>query len=664
MAMVSSAYFKIYTKNFLTFRRGAAGKRNYACRKYPGYVSVFGCEGDKDAPIAFIDGSYLLRDRRDTLITFGLSDIDGKIEWYNKEGWLPCLVSKYRANGFDCTIENFADVIENGTGKFEVAYSRMILKNTSDKTLTAPRVSKLLIPINKQPDSVKPGETVAFDYAVGADRFGEKYAYPADGEIASAGGFDEHYEHMKAYWTERMAHLAKIDELPDSKLMDAYKAGYVYTMIVKDDYGLHVGENGYDRVFDHDVLGIMASLLTIGDFKYFDEYSKTILKFVQYPDAGWKFSWPYALYLQKTGDKKLIGERFEQIKANTHKIAADRDSDGIMKRTNAIDSNGHWTIDNWSALFGLCTYKYICDIIGNESESKWAHQEYASLLSSVEKKLSETSEKYDLNYIPISMDEPNEYGQRSDPHDANWGSMLLFGRWGWDGYLFGAEQGNGMVEKIDSTYSHIFECRKDITDNPYNFGGYPHGFFCSSYNAGYGSTALRGEKYRDSGIRAYQFMIEHAQSGPFSWWEGVGYPESDGIWASGGSGSGGGSCPHMWGQSTATKVLWDSLIVQKADSTLLIGRGMPADWIECGKRTVISDYPLNGGRKIGFSLVSSDDEITLTLTGDGAGTCEARLELIGLRGNIESTSCEYDNESGTVVIPRGITQVTVRRKIQ
>ena len=221
-----------------------------------------------------------------------------------------------------------------------------------------------------------------------------------------------------------------------------------------------------------------------------------------------------------------------------------------------------------------------------------------------------------------------------------------------------------MIEKIDGTYVHIFKCRKDITDNPYNFGGYPHGFFCSSYNAGYGSTALRGEKYRDSGIKAYQFMIDHAQSGPFSWWEGVGYPEADGgIWASGGSGSGGGSCPHMWGQSTATKVLWDSLIVQKADSTLLIGRGMPAEWIDSGKKTVIRDYPLNGGRKIGFSLVSSDDTVTLALTEDGAGTCEIRLDLIGLRGNIESASCEYDSERGVVMIPKGVTQVTVRRKI-
>ena len=82
-----------------------------------------------------------------------------------------------------------------------------------------------------------------------------------------------------------------------------------------------------------------------------------------------------------------------------------------------------------------------------------------------------------------------------------------------------------------------------------------------------------------------------------------------------------------------------------------------------GKKTVIRDYPLNGGRKIGFSLVSSNDTVTLTLTGDGAGTCEAILDLIGLRGNIESASCEYDSERGVVIIPKGVTQVTVRRKI-
>ena len=141
----------------------------YACRKYPGYVSVFGWEGDKDAPIAFIDGSYLLRDRKNTLITFGLSDVEGKIEWFNKEGWLPCLVSKYRAGGFDCTVESFADIFEKGENKFEIAYSRMTLKNIGGKTLNIPRVSKLLIPLGEQPDCLKPGEIAVLDYAVGID---------------------------------------------------------------------------------------------------------------------------------------------------------------------------------------------------------------------------------------------------------------------------------------------------------------------------------------------------------------------------------------------------------------------------------------------------------------------------------------------------------------
>lgn len=661
MAIVSSAYFKIYTNGFLALRKGGIFKSNYICRKHPGNVAVFGCEGDKHAPIAFIDGSYLLRDRGNTLVTFGLSDIQGKIEWFNSEGWLPCLVSRFKTKKFDCSIENFADEVSLGENRFEIVYSRMTLKNITSKSQHLPRVSHILTPLNKVSNMIAPNDTVTLDFAVYADRFGGKYPYPKSAE-SSFGCFDEHYENMKAYWINRMAPLAKIDELPDSSLIDAYKAGYIYTMIVKDGYGLHVGENGYDRVFDHDVLGIMAALLTIGDFKYFDEYSKTILKFVQYPDAGWKFSWPYALYLQKTGDTALIKERFEQIKKNTHKISSDRNADGIMKRTNAIDSNGHWTIDNWSALFGLITYKYICDTLKYADESEWAQKEYESLLASVEKKLKHTCERYSIDYIPISLDVPNEHTQRSDPRDANWGSMLLFGRWGWDGYLFGAEQGKYMTDMIDNTYSNIFAARKNITDTPYNFGGYPHGYFCSSYNAGYGSTALRGEKYRDSGIKAYQFMINETQSGPFSWWEGIAFPKKNRIWVNGGSQSGGGSCPHMWGQSTATKVLWDSLIVQKADSTLLIGRGIPDEWLKDGDVISVSDYPLNGGKKIGYKLSCLEDEITLELNGSGAGECEAELELVGLRGKIAYANCEYSDELGLIKIPLGVKSVKIRRK--
>ena len=77
-------------------------------------------------------------------------------------------------------------------------------------------------------------------------------------------------------------------------------------MIVKDGDELHVGENNYDRVFDHDIIGMLATLYLLGDFEYFEEYASHILDNVQYPDARWKFSFPYALYLEKTGDPARI----------------------------------------------------------------------------------------------------------------------------------------------------------------------------------------------------------------------------------------------------------------------------------------------------------------------------------------------------------------------
>lgn len=116
-------------------------------------------------------------------------------------------------------------------------------------------------------------------------------------------------------------------------------------------------------------------------------------------------------------------------------------------------------------------------------------------------------------YLSISMDVITEKTTRNDPRDANWALMFLFGRWAWDGYLFNTDQENSeMIALIDDTYTHGFDRRKDISDTIYNFDGYPHGYYSSSYNAGYGSTALRAEQYRDAGIKAYQFMIENSMS--------------------------------------------------------------------------------------------------------------------------------------------------------
>jgi len=634
-------------------------------QQYPDMNGVFGWDGDKDAPIAYVDGSFKIRDGKNITVSFGIHDGE-PVKWYNDSGYLPNLVSEFDKNGLLVKIMNFADKVTLNGKDYVVAYSRVsITNNASDIKELSPNPSPQLIPLQTANKQIQPGETVQYDYAIAVDRFGNRYDWPSDEDIKNAGSWDDHYAHMKAYWEDRVSDIAQIQSLPDPRLIDAYKTGFIYTHIIKDGYGLHVGENGYDEMWDHDTIGIVSTLLTIGDFKDAKAFLSTLPAQLQYDDAKWKYSWPWALYLIRTGDIDFVKQNFAEIKKNTHYIESDRTGpDGIMKKTMAIDSFGYWTIDNWAGLMGLLSYKYLCKQLREKAEEKWAADLYDEFLGTVNKKLTETIVKYDLDYIPVSMVEPNDANRTREPRDGNWASMFLFGRWAWDGYLFGGKQEGITLDWIDKTYDYGFGRLKGLLP-PHNFGGYPHGIFSSSYNAGYGSAGLRGEKYRSEGIKAYQFMIDQTMSAPFSWWEGIYYPDPSNIWNIPHTPGGGGSGPHMWGQSTATKVLFDSLIAEKIDGSVIIGRGVPEEWlVPSAKPIEIGNYPISNNRRMGYEMKmdQTGKAVTLTLTGDKPSG-DVFFNLPFFKNNIQSaTTGKIDNNEGMVVLPAGTTSVTVQLK--
>lgn len=217
-----------------------------------------------------------------------------------------------------------------------------------------------------------------------------------------------------------------------------------------------------------------------------------------------------------------------------------------------------------------------------------------------------------------------------------------------------------MIDKIDDTYTHGFDRRKDISDTIYNFGSYPHGYFSSAYNAGYGSSALRGEEYRDLGIKAYQFMIDKSMSGPFGWWEGVDYPSVTSPWDIDHARGGGGSNQHMWGQSTATKVLFDSLIAEKVDGSLIIGRGVPNEWIRDRQKIAIDNYPVADGKRTGYRLTAVGKSVSIDLTGDRVAGYS--IELPALKDNVANVSVKgasINEAAGTVSLPGGTRHVTI-----
>jgi hypothetical protein len=600
---------------------------------------------------------------------------DSKTSWTNADGYLPALVTRFSRDGATIAITNFGDKVTIGGHDYVIIYSRVAVTNPTGRAITVdPQASAGLIPLNSAPDTVPAHSTVDHDYAVPSDKFGGSYAYPANSAIVAAGGFDQHYADMTSFWNGQLKGIAQITQLPNASLINAYKSGFIYTQIIRSGTELKTGVNGYDQEFSHDVIGILANLFTQG---YTTDAHGLLLRArevsgnqPQYLDGVWTYPWVWAIYLLKTGDKSFVKANFAtegstgktepSIKDTAHTIAADRTGPGgIMEETNDIDANGYWTIDNYEALMGLWAYHWLAQQVGDSSEASWAQSQYSSLLAATNKTLNATISANHLNYLPCSMTEPNTSNRCVNAEDANWAAPFLFGRWAWDGYLFGAPLSGPGVSLIDATYKYGFDRLKGAL--PANtFGGYPTQYYTTAYNAGYGEWGLASNDYRDQGILSYEFMVSNGQAGPYSWWESEQFPNPGSPWTGTHPESGNGSSPHAWGIANANMVLLDSIAAQRSDGSLVVGRGIPSSWLSSGKAISLKNFPTTDGHHIDLTLKGTGSSVKVTISGAGAAE-PVLVQLPAFEGNIARTSAgTSDAKTGTVTLPAGTTAATVQ----
>jgi hypothetical protein len=649
-----------------------------------GDAGLIGWAGDNGV-VACLGGSFYVKNGSGTTASGGFSNLgttygygsynDSRTTWVNADGYLPALVTSFHRGRAAVSITNFADRDVIGGKAFEVVYSRVAVHNPSSQAVTVnPEPTPGLIALSSQPNLVRPGATVDHDYAVVADTLGGKYPHPSSAALVAAGGYDEHFAHMRSYWDGQLAQITQLVHLPDQSLVDAYKTGFIYTQIIRDGNRLYTGANGYTEEYSHDVIGILANLFTQGDFSdahaLLDRADEVIGTQTQYADGLWTYSWPWAIYLEKTGDLSFVkahfatagplGSKEPSIETTAHLIAADRTGPGrIMEETNDIDANGYWTIDNYEALMGLAAYRYLAQQVGDAGEVTWATDEYDSLLAATNKTLEATIKAYRLHYLPCSMVEPNTDNRCVNPEDANWAAPFLFGRWAWDGYLFGAPRSGPGLTLIDATYDYGFGRLKGKLP-PNTFGGYSPDFWSTTYNAGYGSWGLASTAHRDQGILSYEFMIADDQSGPYSWWESSSTPNPGTPWVGVHPSSGNGSSPHAWGMANANKVLLDSLAAERSDGSVIIGRGVPDSWVTSGHSWAVTNFPTTDGHRMGLTIVTKPKLVTLTLSGH-APAGDVLFQLPVFVDNIAGASSgTVDEASGTVTLPPATHTVTVR----
>jgi hypothetical protein len=215
-----------------------------------------------------------------------------------------------------------------------------------------------------------------------------------------------------------------------------------------------------------------------------------------------------------------------------------------------------------------------------------------------------------------------------------------------------------MAGWIDKTLSYGFGRAAGLLP-PGTFGGYPgEGFYSTAYNAAYGAWGLASNSYRDEGILAYEFLIANDQSGPYAWWEGSTSPSTTTPWAGNHPSYGGGSSPHSWGIAMGDLGLLDSLVSQRADGALVVGRGVPGSWLSSGRPIAVSGFPAADGRRIGVTITGHGTTVRLSVTGNPPGP--VIFDLPAFVGNIAAASAgTVSDPAGTVTIPATTHSVTV-----
>jgi hypothetical protein len=640
-----------------------------------GTASAIGWEGNYRGVVTCLGGTFYVQDGINKNFGFGIYNGE-ETAWSDADGYLPAQITSFDRSGAIVSITEFADRLTIGGNAYVAVYSQVAIANTTDRTIEAePEPSTGMVVLSAPPDKVKPHTVAIHQYVVAVDRFGKHYRWPSAAQLAAAGSYAQHYTNMSRFWKGQLSEISQI-EVPDPSLVDAYRAGFIYTEIARSGDDLNTGVNGYESEFSHDVIGILTNMFTQG---YYSDAQALLLNdrnvvgsSGQYDDGIWTYSWPWAVYLMKTGDLAFVKANFwkegpegklqPSIEDTAHLIGkAMTGPGGIIEATDDIDSNGYWTVDDFEALMGLAAYRYIATRVGATPQVKWATSEYDALLAATNKTLDATISRYHLDYLPCSMVRPNTDNVCSKPENANWAATFQFGKWAWDAQLLGATVDGPGISLIDATYDYGFGRLKGKL--PANtFGGYPSDYYFSTgYNAGYGTWGLASTDHRDQGIMSYEFMIADDQSGPYSWWESSLDPASS-LWVGRHPAGGQGSSPHAWGISEANLVLLDSLLTQESDGDVIVGRGVPAGWLAPGGRISVNNFPTTDNKRLNMRIISSGQAVTLGLTGmPPSGSI--LFELPSFVENIASVSSgTIDEQTGTVTLPSDTTTVTVTLK--
>jgi len=112
----------------------------------------------------------------------------------------------------------------------------------------------------------------------------------------------------------------------------------------------------------------------------------------------------------------------------------------------------------------------------------------------------------------------------------------------------------------------------------------------------------------------------------------------------------------------ANQVLLDSLVTQRSDGSLVVGRGVPPQWLTQGRSVAVGNFPSVDGGRLALRIATSGaaGAIVSLSIGGRLPSGPVLFELPSFVGDVAAVSAgSVDEAAGSVSLPPGASRVTV-----
>ncbi len=441
--------------------------------------------------------------------------------------------------------------------------------------------------------------------------------------------------------------------------------------------------HGYDMYFPHDVPNMVEQFIRDGRL----ELAIRIMDSPNYQtlylppkhggnlDAIPKYIIPYAALWQAMNEEQRAAYFTDKVKAQIKHVAEvevpnyiipeGEEYAGLIQKSESLDNMpyDYLITDNFTALHGLASYKYLCEAWGWTENAAWANETMTDLNTALNQCMDDFMERNNTEWYMCAMNDDSGFWQRhkngSVVYDGNFiCSSLMMSTFPWDAVLRGYDLGGTWADYFDTSLDNAMYLKQNFTDIPDGSWGAWWGHeYGTVYNVGQCIPMLYSEKYRTKVVEAYEWLMDN-QGAPYQWAESFDPGQNANDWTTAAIDY------ETWGLSFLRQGLLEATASVKTDGTVIVGRGIPNEWLLAEKPIAWQNIQINDGRKFATLKLYAPDTNTvkLELTGDDAvGNIEFNLPVFV--DNIAATSVgTVDNATGRVFLPANTKEVTVTLK--